>query len=191
VRASRASWLGPASLVAVSAGFLTSLPCVAADPATVSSDWQTRVLAEIAAEECEITFQTGPDGQRGGWEAPNRAHNLRTWFAEDGIRVEPRNGGGVSWEWGLSLLRYGRPGQTTPVEGARLSFVENLRGALDEWYVNDPRGLEQGSTLFSRPRLDPGDREGRGAGEARFTSSPPAPLPHRPRDARHGASLDR
>jgi hypothetical protein len=39
--------------------------------------------------------------------APNRAHNLRTTFTLQGIRVIPRVFGGETppWEWGVTLKR--------------------------------------------------------------------------------------
>ena len=53
------------------------------------------------------------------------------------------------------LARFGREGSLRPVESAYPLAQENrlefLRERLDEWYVNDDRGLEQGFTLHAPP----------------------------------------
>jgi hypothetical protein len=60
-----------------------------------------------------------------------------------------------SWELGLSLIGYGRRETVLPVSKATLSPYENRidydREEIVEWYVNDPRGLEQGFTLATPP----------------------------------------
>ena len=62
-----------------------------------------------------------------------------------------------AWEWGLSLVGYGRGERVLAVETARLSPDENRieydRGPVSEWYVNGPRGLKQGFTLAGPPEL--------------------------------------
>ena len=163
-------------------GFLPlsmSLPVAAAEgqgdaavaSTAASSDWQVRALEEIVAREYEVTWQAEVPlaGLRGAWQAPNRAHNLRTYFTESGIHVVPREEREASWEWGLELLRFGRPGQETAVRAdqepsaqeqsllprgrsaARRNRLDRDWGSISEWYVNDARGLEQGFTLFSPP----------------------------------------
>src|SRR5262249_38127185 len=68
-----------------------------------------------------------------------------------------QNGG---WQWGLELRAYGFPGQEHKV--ARPSAV-NAQGqrvvydwddTLEEWFVNDVRGLEHGFTIRQPPSLD-------------------------------------
>ena len=91
------------------------------------------------------------------YQAPNRAHNLRTYFTPDGIRAIPRTGDVAAWEWGLRLTGYGYEGAIQPVTPATLSAerdrVEYRRGGLTESYVNDERGLEQGFTLYAPPSV--------------------------------------
>jgi len=77
--------------------------------AAAASDQEARALAAIQAREYELSWQA----DRGAWQAPNRAQNLRTYFTDAGIRVVPRleqDPEQPSWEWGLSLVRYGRAG---------------------------------------------------------------------------------
>ena len=107
------------------------------------------------------------------WQAPNRAQNLRTYFTEKGPRVVRRTETEPSWVWGLELVGFGvadcalrignpvidasvspalrkasepcPPVVETKREGNRIEF--RRQGGLVEWYVNDPKGLEQGFTV--------------------------------------------
>ncbi len=145
-----------------------------ATTAGISPAWWSTVRKEISAEEYRVTWQdrTFLEDIASAWHAPNRAHGFRTYFTDDGIRVIPRTEEAPSWEWGLSLVGYGRGGTLWPASGARLSPIENRidydRGGIVEWYVNDPRGLEQGFTLVERP-------ENQGAGPAARTVRPAGP----------------
>ncbi len=73
--------------------------------------------------------------------------------------MQPDSGG---WTWGLELVRYGiaedqhEVGGAAPVttDAARVSYAWGA--GLEEWFVNDARGLEHGFTLQERP--------GRGSG---------------------------
>src|SRR5204862_1598875 len=67
------------------------------------------------------------------------------------------------WTWGLQLDRYGIAGHeravTKPMNvsaaGERVAYDWDT--TLQEWYVNDARGLEQGFTVRKRT---PGDDDG-------------------------------
>ena len=72
-------------------------------------------------------------------------------FTESGLEL---SGGG--WTLQLALDAWGRPGATSPAPpagpGRRNGRIEYDRGALTEWYVEDPlRGLEQGFTIEAAP----------------------------------------
>ncbi|MBW2691617.1 MAG: FG-GAP repeat protein [Deltaproteobacteria bacterium] len=90
-----------------------------------------------------------------GLQAPNREHNLRTYFAPTGIRVHDRTRSDSPELLELNLVGVGRgetlaqvgPGEVTS-DGAR---VEIKRPGLIEWYENSPAGLEQGVTLMEQP----------------------------------------
>lgn len=55
-------------------------------PADVSQNWCSGVRENIREQEYHISLQK--DGE--GYQAPNRAQNLRTWFTSKGIKVVNR-----------------------------------------------------------------------------------------------------
>jgi hypothetical protein len=125
-------------------------------PTSVGQEWWAAAQQEIAASEYRATWQerAGAAGE-GAYQAPNRAHNLRTTFTPAGIELAPRTGEHAAWRCGLTLVAVGLGGVSqkvvpaTPV--ANGNRVEYRRGALTEWYVNDARGLEQGFTIEAPP----------------------------------------
>jgi len=146
-------------VVTVSPAALASGPGPAA-PAPGSSaapGWSAGIQEDIATREYEVTWQVEApmDGAAPAWQAPNRAQGFRTYFTDEGIRVVPRTAEGPSWLWGLTFAGYGRGSTVWPVQQAiplpSASRVEYHRGDVDEWYVNAPRGLEQGFTLQVAP----------------------------------------
>ena len=122
-----------------------------------SRDWMGRVQQEIQDAEYRLTWQTEPLLRDLGpaWHAPNRAQNLRTYFTESGIRIIERQTEEPDWVWGLSLEAIGRgdrsiavgPSAPIPTENR----IEYPRDVITEWYLNDPRGLEQGFNLTAPP----------------------------------------
>ena len=129
-------------------------------PPGAEDDWWSAARTGIELSEYHASWQaqTPFADLDSGWQAPNRAHDFRTWFTESGVRLVPRRAETPAWEWSVSLVGWGRPGAMREVGPARLSVVENRvdadRGELVEWFVNDPRGLEQGFTIDAPP---PGD----------------------------------
>jgi hypothetical protein len=129
------------------------LPAVGADTGTgarsLGQAGQVLAAKEYAASRNRI-----------GLQAPNRAHDLRTYFLASGIRVHERSTAAGRELLALSLTGVGRgealasvaPGEVVS-DGAR---VEIRRPDLVEWYENSRAGLEQGFTLARRP---PGDGE--------------------------------
>ena len=129
--------------------------------------WWASVQKDIGRSEYQVTWQDRtylPD-LPAVYQAPNRAHNLRTYFTPAGVRIIPRTGDGAAWEWGFTLAGYGYEGAIRPVASATVSAhgnrIEYRRGGLTEWYVNDERGLEQGFRLDA-PHV--GESGGEGAG---------------------------
>ncbi len=88
--------------------------------------------------------------------ARNPGQQWTTRFDGRGFLAEPS---GQGWRWGLELRSYGVGEERVAVsgearaevsgDGGRLSY--HWDGHLEEWFLNDVRGLEQGWTLRERP----------------------------------------
>src|SRR5207245_1590914 len=87
---------------------------------------------------------------RQGFRLKKPQSTLHAEFTRQGVRV----GSGAEGSWGLRLEAYGAEKELRAVAGVKPQADENRveyrRGALTEWYVNGPAGLEQGFTL-SKP----------------------------------------
>ncbi len=121
-------------------------------PAAPSPDWLAKAQREIAAREYRVSRNDS------GLQAPNRAHDLRTYFEPAGIRVHGRTAPGSPELLSLSLAGVGREAALTPVLPGEVSSengrVEIRRAGVLEWYENSPAGLEQGFELAQRPAGD-------------------------------------
>lgn len=104
------------------------------------------------------TFAVGPDSAShvGPGAAPVVAQS--PGGIADGVRLPqqiPVAAREAEWEFVLQLEQLGYEGSLEPVETAAPiaegNRVEYRRGALTEWYVNRPDGLEQGFTLVEAP----------------------------------------
>jgi len=148
----------------------------AGSPTAARTDWQSSVQRQVAEQEYEVTWQTSTrvEGLDAAWQAPNRAHNLRTYFTASGIQVVPRTEETPSWAWSLEWVGYGRGGRSWSVEPATLEAkgarVDYHRGGTQEWYENTPRGLKQWFVLTAPP-----DEIGERAGEEPETLGTVAP----------------
>jgi len=117
-------------------------------PNGVSANWWRSVQRGLAEAEYH------PSKSAKGLQAPNRAHNLRTYFGPTGIRLHDRTAVGGTRLVGLSLAGLGRGGDLAPVAAGQVAQsgkrVEIRRPGIVEWYENTPKGLEQGFTLATR-----------------------------------------
>ncbi len=97
-----------------------------------------------------------------GFHADNPQHALAADFTAEGVLVHTDE-----TRWNLALSGYGYGNALSAVAAvapqAGDNRVEYRRGALTEWYVNGPLGLEQGFTLEARPAL-PSPVSGEGSG---------------------------
>jgi len=123
------------------------------------------VQEDISLAEYHVTWQeqTYLADLPAAYQAPNRAHDLRSYFTSDGIRVIRRTETRPTWELGLSLTGYGYEGQIRPVTAGELkakgngieyqreALTANGKSWLTEWYRNDEQGLEQGFILTNPP----------------------------------------
>lgn len=112
-----------------------------------ASDWQGIHTAYESGRHC---FQPVADG----WLARNPGQQWTTHFDRQGFTAQPQDAG---WTWGLQLESYGFGEVQTSVggtpevqaEGQRLSY--RWDATVEEWYINDTRGLEHGFTVAHRP----------------------------------------
>ena len=124
--------------------------------------WWATVQESIGRSEYHVTWQEQaylPD-VLAAFQAPNRVHNLRTYFTAAGPvvipRVWPEGADSPPWRWEAILIAWGRVRALVPVSLAAVDVQENRveyrRGNLIEWYQNDEEGLEQGFTLLAPPQ---------------------------------------
>ncbi|MCX6876244.1 MAG: choice-of-anchor D domain-containing protein [Verrucomicrobia bacterium] len=90
----------------------------------------------------------------GGWQARNPGQQWVTTFDGRGFVAQPADG---AWQWGLELQSYGFQGQERSISGVPAVKAAGQRltyqwtAGLQEWFVNDHRGLEHGFTVSERP----------------------------------------
>jgi len=113
------------------------------------ADWMSRIQRNLAARE----YAAGPNAR--GLQAPNRAHNLRTYFDATGIQVVDRTAASSPELLTLRLASIGRGARSLAVGPGEVRSagdrVEIRRPQILEWYLNSAAGLEQGFTLEKRP----------------------------------------
>ncbi|MAE75967.1 MAG: hypothetical protein CMJ85_03740, partial [Planctomycetes bacterium] len=113
----------------------------------------TEVPEELSGQDwssIRAAYEAGRNAVRkvdGVYQAHNPGQRWRTRFVDGGFLVTPDTG---SWTWGLALERYGFAGHEQDVrkpkevhaDAGRVSY--HWDAILEEWYVNDQRGLEHG-----------------------------------------------
>ncbi len=109
------------------------------------SDWSS-IRAAYEAGRHAVQRQ-----ENGTLAARNPGQQWRTEFDGKGFTVTPDHG---QWTWGLELTGYGDRAQmpespSVSHEGGKITCQRDED--LTEWFINDPRGLEQGWTLHQRP----------------------------------------
>lgn len=91
---------------------------------------------------------------QGGFVAHNPRQDWTIEFDSVGMSVTPESD---NWTWGLELVAFGFSDQLTKLSktcvvhahGGRISY--DWGSGLEEWYINDQRGLEHGFIIQSRP----------------------------------------
>lgn len=144
------------------AGFTGATPAFAA-PARIAKEPAgslhreefTGIFAQIEQSEYEIHWQQ----ELGAYMAPNRAHNLRFIFRNDGLTVMPRKSSdsGPAWTATLRLNSYGRTGFGDKGIGNGSWLIKKNSSKLhgDGFtisYTNDKEGLRQEFLIDKKPR---------------------------------------
>jgi hypothetical protein len=135
-------------------------PLASAAGAAQSSQVNLEALPEVAQPVVSATL--GRDDRSyhvsctgGEPRLINRAQSLKARFTAHGMNIRADEA-----HWNLALRGYGYGARPEPVAVVTphgdANRVEYRRGALTEWYVNGPLGLEQGFTLAR----EPGNRNG-------------------------------
>jgi hypothetical protein len=112
------------------------------------SDW-----ASIHAAHEGWKHQFNP--VEGGWQARNPGQQWNTRFDGRGFMTTPD---GANWTWGMEFQSYGFGGNLTEITGTpevrasgqRLGYQWNAN--VEEWFINDQRGLEHGFIVKERPQ---------------------------------------
>ena len=95
-------------------------------------DW-----SQIRAEYDRHRHSAFPNGS--GLKTRNREQQLRASFDGRGFEIQPDYG---EWRWGLELIG-GKARVTT--DKNRVTYTWD--STLEEWFVNEARGLEHGFTI--------------------------------------------
>ena len=117
-----------------------------AESASLSSEAQSSISAMMGRDI--PTYQA--KAKRGRIEADNARQKLTANFTVHGVQVFS---GRQNWTMVLQSYGYGDTLQSVIAAAPKASSnrVEYRRGALTEWYLNGPFGLEQGITVQKRP----------------------------------------
>ena len=113
-------------------------------------DWQG---IRVAFEAGLHSFQSAEGGE-GHWHARNPGQQWLTTFDQRGFETIPQSGG---WTWGLELQSYGFGDDQTVISGipgvqaAGQQLTYQWDATVEEWFVNDQRGLKHGFTIARRP----------------------------------------
>ncbi|MHB8836129.1 MAG: FG-GAP-like repeat-containing protein, partial [Candidatus Methylomirabilia bacterium] len=116
----------------------------------------------IEEQEYHVAPVEGKDQARRSYQAPNRKHNIRTYFNDEGITLQDRTAANNPALVSLGFKGLGRgaslllSGGEPPEIRAEKNRIELRRQGIIEWYINRADGLEQG---FEIPQRPPGEGE--------------------------------
>jgi hypothetical protein len=140
--------LGATASQLLRAGESSSAPAAgsAAGLSSLGPAARASISAALGADDPAYHFNAAPGGFRGA----NPAQHMGLELGRTGVLLRSR-----SLRLGLSLRALGYGSSLQAVPGAQPSAAANrvsyAHGALSEWYVNGPLGLEQGFTLARAP----------------------------------------
>ena len=158
------AWLGTSSAglsAATTHITATSATAAAIAPATVAAemglteelstpDWQSIRAAHESKRHAVRADEEQPDS----YHARNPGQQWLSTFNSDGVAISPDHG---RWQFGLRLVRWGHAGREQPtallvdIDAHDQRTVYRYGDGLEEWFVNDSRGLEHGFTVHQPP----------------------------------------
>ncbi len=165
----RTRWTaGAARLGAAAAAILvfTVLPLQAqTEPVRAAADSSAKTLADlppavlpaISSVLGRDDAQYGTHATADGYTAQNATNHLAARYTAKGVEIRSQNA-----DWGFEFQGWGYGEHTANRSNAAVApsvnanRVEYRRGALTEWYVNGPLGIEQGFTISQPPVGFPG-----------------------------------
>ncbi|MBN1666670.1 MAG: FG-GAP repeat protein, partial [Anaerolineales bacterium] len=123
----------------------------------IPGDWLVQAQENIRQSEYNLSWTDQPliPGAPAGYQAPNRAQDLRFYFQTGGLQVIRRTENEPTWVWGMALSGVGRGEQLAAIDQPALNVAGNQiiyqRAALFEMYTNSELGLQQTLHLETRP----------------------------------------
>jgi hypothetical protein len=132
--------------VAVVSAHAQAQTAVPVRQANLPTDLQSGLSAALGRDASTYHAQSVHDG----FNAANPRQKLSIHFNSTGVEVRTGN---ASWQMAVRGYGYGEAIQNVcaAVPEANRNRVDYRRGALTEWYVNGPIGLEQGFTIREPP----------------------------------------
>jgi hypothetical protein len=116
------------------------------------ADLPPAVLPAISSTLGRYDARYGIEETADGYSAQNDANHLAAHYAAKGVEIRSQNAnlGFEFQDWGYGEHPANKS-KATVSPNLTANRVEYRRGALTEWYVNGPLGLEQGFTISQPP----------------------------------------
>ncbi len=125
----------------------------------VSPEWIGEIERSIEESEYHVNWQDAtvlPDLEA-AWHAANRAHDLRFYFTDQGLRVVDRTAEGGAELLGLAVVGIGREGALVAPSPTDVAFTTEAgrlvarRSGLTETFVNGTGGLRHRIEITGSP----------------------------------------
>jgi hypothetical protein len=124
-----------------------------ADPSAIKlADVPPALLPAISSTLGHDDARYGIQATADGYSSQNAANHLAARYKADGVEIRSQNS-----NWGFEFQGWGygehpaNKNQSAVSPSVNANRVEYRRGALTEWYVNGPLGIEQGFTISQPP----------------------------------------
>ncbi|MHB8648339.1 MAG: hypothetical protein ACYDAR_21365, partial [Thermomicrobiales bacterium] len=109
------------------------------------------LTATLAADHSMEYAATPLSASNEGWQATNPAQQFTTTFTTDGISIAPLSGSALTLRATAISTANGRTPIAAALPISSGPRVEYRHEGLTEWYINGPRGLEQGFVIAGPP----------------------------------------